>query len=235
MKEQRNEVPNGHLALLSCAWGREDVLSFLLLEWPLQPLRQEEARTSGDVAKVFTSWGPRLPSERNICPDNCWLPAFNHTPSADGISSGQGFFLSSCGLPPPSPFFLLAAGNNTYSLSIINTHNIRFTEAAWMCVADFLWPFPKEHRESKGILSSSNQHEHHLSPSQSWSAGNTKGASHPDNQTLLGRLWHSRLCPNGSSLVLRWVPFLSHPPRPQADLCVHHIWPLFKTPPQSIS
>lgn len=154
------------------------------------------------MAKVFTSCRPWLPWERNICPDNLWLPASSHTPSADGISSGQqGFFLSSCGLLPPSPLFLLAAGSSTYSLSIINTHNIRFTEAAWMCVADFLWPFPKEHRESKGILGSSNQHKHHLSPSQSWSAGNIRGSSHPDNQTLPGRL----LCmhPDGSSLVLR--------------------------------
>lgn len=44
-----------------------------------------------------------------------------------------------------------------------------------------------------------------------------------------------RTPPDGSSFLLRWVPLWSHPPRPQAGLCVHHIWPLFKTPPQSIS
>lgn len=131
-------MPGGHQALLSCAWRREDVSPFLLLE-----RTTSASQTRGDAGLGGDGEGVHqlrtvLSLGENICPDNGWLPALGHTPAPDGISFGQGFFLSSCGPPTPSPSFLLAVWSSTYNLSIISIHNICFAEAVWMCVADLL-------------------------------------------------------------------------------------------------
>lgn len=189
--------------------------------WPYSRVRggEKTCLLSSSWNDHFTLSDKRRPGPRGMWP-RCSPAADHGCPGRE--TSAQTIFGS---LPPATPLLqmALALGSKASSSPVVAshphllsscwqqgaartvyqllTHNIRFTEAAWMCVADFLWPFPKEHRESKGILGSSNQHKHHLSPSQSWSAGNIRGSSHLDNQTLPGRL----LCmhPDGSSLVLR--------------------------------
>lgn len=142
------------------------------------------------------------------------------------------------GLPPhllPS-CWQHGAARTVYQLL---THTIFVSQRLHGCV----WlissgPSQKNTEKPKAFWGFSNQHEHghHCSPSHyDPKVGLQVAQALISRQSPLREGLALRTPPDGSSFLLRWVPLWSHPPRPQAGLCVHHIWPLFKTPPPSIS
>lgn len=138
--------------MLSCAQRREDVPPFLLLKRLLQPLGREETQALGEVAKVFTSQGPCQPWERTSAQTVAGSPPLAIPLHQMALALGKFSSSPVVGLPAPSPSFLLAAWSGTYNLSIISIHNMRLTEAVWLYVDDFLWPFQKMLRKSKGVF-----------------------------------------------------------------------------------
>ena len=179
--------------------------------------------------------------ERNVFPDKDGSQALATPLLQMALALGKASSSPVVGPSPPSPSFLLAAWSSTDCFSIISTHNICFTEAAWMCVTDFLKSFPKEHRKAKPFLFRSNprEHVHHLIPSLSAS---TVYLQVTQRGTHIQTVQH---CQGGSGTYGRppTVPAGSSDGCPSCPVllghrlvwCVHHIWPLFETPPQSIS
>lgn len=155
-----NRCPTVFLDMRMDKWLNERVKEWRA-QWPLGPplLYMEERRCASlpspematSASETRGDSGPRRrwwrysPAEDRDC-----LPRETSAQTKAGsqplatpllqmaLALGKASSSPVVGLPPPTPSFLLAAWNSTYCLSIISTHNICFTEAAWMCVADFL-------------------------------------------------------------------------------------------------
>lgn len=155
MNGGRSEGMKYPVAIEPCCLVHREKMCLLSSSWKdhFSPWdKRRGTQTLGEVAKVFASWGLCLPWERTSAQTMAGSPPLATPLCQMALALGKVSFSPVVGLSPPSPSFLLAAWSGTYNLSIISIHNICFTEAAWMYVADFLWPFPKKHRKSKGIF-----------------------------------------------------------------------------------
>lgn len=94
--------------------------------------------------------------------------------------------------------------------------------------------YPKEHRKSKAILGFFQTNPEPITLPMSVCMEHESVLT-ARQVSIAGKVLALRHAPGWLQLTPQMDTLLSHPSRPQAGLCVRHIWPLFKTPPQSIS